>query len=108
MEKECECYEEEVQPYRKTDYKSIIYILNYFVQITTEDCIEYLIQCCPTMLCVYSVHHFTDLKVLGFSLHLSSPLYIVLGAFCSLLVCITCIGSVCYLRTQKQSRQHVR
>ena len=26
MEKECECYEEEVQPYRKTDYKSIIYI----------------------------------------------------------------------------------
>ena len=27
MEKECECYEEEVQPYRKTDYKSIIYRL---------------------------------------------------------------------------------
>ena len=27
MEKECECYEEEVQPYRKTDYKPIIYIL---------------------------------------------------------------------------------
>ena len=26
MEKECECYEEEVQPYRKTDYKPIIYI----------------------------------------------------------------------------------
>ena len=25
MEKECECYEEEVQPYRKTDYKPIIY-----------------------------------------------------------------------------------
>ena len=23
---ECECYEEEVQPYRKTDYKPIIYI----------------------------------------------------------------------------------
>ena len=26
MEKDCECYEEEVQPYRKTDYKPIIYI----------------------------------------------------------------------------------
>ena len=26
MEKECECYEEEVQPYRKTDYKPIIYV----------------------------------------------------------------------------------
>ena len=25
MEKECECYEEEVQPYRKTYYKPIIY-----------------------------------------------------------------------------------
>ena len=24
--KECECYEEEAQPYRKTDYKPIIYI----------------------------------------------------------------------------------
>ena len=24
MEKDCECYEEEVQPYRKTDYKPII------------------------------------------------------------------------------------
>ena len=33
MEKECECYEEEVQPCRKTDYKPIIYILeeeNYY------------------------------------------------------------------------------
>ena len=27
MEKECECYEEEVQPYQKTDYKLIIYIM---------------------------------------------------------------------------------
>ena len=27
MEKECECYEEEVQPYRKTDCTLIIYIL---------------------------------------------------------------------------------
>ena len=26
MEKDCECYEEEVQPYRKTDYNPIIYI----------------------------------------------------------------------------------
>ena len=26
MEKDCECYKEEVQPYRKTDYKPIIYI----------------------------------------------------------------------------------
>ena len=26
MEKDCEWYEEEVQPYRKTDYKPIIYI----------------------------------------------------------------------------------
>ena len=26
MGKDCECYEEEVQPYRKTDYKPIIYI----------------------------------------------------------------------------------
>ena len=26
MEKDCECYEEEVQPYRKTDYKPIIYM----------------------------------------------------------------------------------
>ena len=26
MEKDCECYEEEVQPYRKMDYKPIIYI----------------------------------------------------------------------------------
>ena len=25
MEKECECYEEEIQPYQKTDYKPIIY-----------------------------------------------------------------------------------
>ena len=25
MEKDCECYAEEVQPYRKTDYKPIIY-----------------------------------------------------------------------------------
>ena len=24
MEKECECYEEEVQPHQKTDYKPII------------------------------------------------------------------------------------
>ena len=29
MEKECECYEEEVQPYLKTDYKLIIYIYIY-------------------------------------------------------------------------------
>ena len=29
MEKECECYEEEVQPYQKTDYKPIIYIYIY-------------------------------------------------------------------------------
>ena len=29
MEKDCECYEEEVQPYRKTDYKPIIYIYIY-------------------------------------------------------------------------------
>ena len=29
MEKECECYEEEVQPYRKTDYNPIIYIYIY-------------------------------------------------------------------------------
>ena len=28
MEKECECYEEEVQPYRKTDYKRMIYIFS--------------------------------------------------------------------------------
>ena len=27
MEKDCECYEEEVQPYPKTDYKPIIYII---------------------------------------------------------------------------------
>ena len=27
MKKDCECYEEEVQPYRKTDYKQIIYIV---------------------------------------------------------------------------------
>ena len=27
MEKDCECYEEEVQPYRKIDYKPIIYLL---------------------------------------------------------------------------------
>ena len=26
MEKECECYEEEVQPYQKIDYKPIIYM----------------------------------------------------------------------------------
>ena len=26
MRKECDCYEEEVQPYRKSDYKPIIYI----------------------------------------------------------------------------------
>ena len=26
IQKECECYEEEVQPYRKTDYKPIIYL----------------------------------------------------------------------------------
>ena len=25
-EKECECFEEEVQPYRKTDYKPILYM----------------------------------------------------------------------------------
>ena len=31
MEKECECYEEEVQPYRKTDYKPIIYIYMFIV-----------------------------------------------------------------------------
>ena len=31
MNKECECYEEEVQPYWKMDYKPIIYI-----QQTTE------------------------------------------------------------------------
>ena len=30
MEKDCECYDEEVQPYRKTDYKPIIYILYQF------------------------------------------------------------------------------
>ena len=38
MEKDCECYEEEVQPYRKTDYKPIIYIVTillYAVQYTT-------------------------------------------------------------------------
>ena len=29
MERECECYEEEIQPYRKTDYKPIIYIYIY-------------------------------------------------------------------------------
>ena len=29
LQKECECYEEEVQPYRKTDYKPIIYICIY-------------------------------------------------------------------------------
>ena len=31
MEKEYECYEEEVQPYRKTDYKPIIYITNRLI-----------------------------------------------------------------------------
>ena len=34
MEKECECYEEEVQPYRKTDYKPIIYI--YILESVSE------------------------------------------------------------------------
>ena len=40
MEKDCECYEEEVQPYRKTDYKPIIYMLflynlyNVFTDLT--------------------------------------------------------------------------
>ena len=33
LEKECECYEEKVQPYRKTDYKPIIYILCYRINI---------------------------------------------------------------------------
>ena len=28
MEKECECYEEKVQPYQKNDYKPIIYIIS--------------------------------------------------------------------------------
>ena len=28
---ECECYEEEAQPYRKTDYKPIIYIYIYII-----------------------------------------------------------------------------
>ena len=36
MEKECECYEEEVQPYRKTDYKPIIYI---YIYITKCNCV---------------------------------------------------------------------
>ena len=33
MEKECECYEEEVQPYRKADYKLIIYVSEIFGNI---------------------------------------------------------------------------
>ena len=37
MEKECECYEEEVQPYRKTDYKPIIYI---YIYILGDECVS--------------------------------------------------------------------
>ena len=33
MKKECECYEEEVQPYRKTDYKPKIYIYIYIYKM---------------------------------------------------------------------------
>ena len=33
MKKECECYEEEVQPYRKMDYKPIIYILSQILEL---------------------------------------------------------------------------
>ena len=32
----CECYDEEVQPYRKTDYKPIIYI---YINILDLPCI---------------------------------------------------------------------
>ena len=37
MEKKCECYEEEVQPYRETDYKPIIYIYNILVLVCRCD-----------------------------------------------------------------------
>ena len=39
MEKDCECYEEEVQPYRKTDYKPIIYM---FVPLCRGEDFEYV------------------------------------------------------------------
>ena len=33
MKREKVCYEEEVKPYRKTDYKSIIYIYIYILDV---------------------------------------------------------------------------
>ena len=45
MEKDCECYEEEVQPYRKTDYKPIIYIAeNQEPLEITKDLVEIAIK----------------------------------------------------------------
>ena len=44
MEKECECYEEEVQPYRKTDYKPIIYFFYYINFVCSFFCIIFILN----------------------------------------------------------------
>ena len=52
MEKDCECYEEEVQPYRKTDYKPIIYI--YQIILTQS---RHYLTSITTMLPLQHTHH---------------------------------------------------
>ena len=41
MKKKCECYEEEVQPYWKTDYKLIIYTIKKTYKNMNEYKVKY-------------------------------------------------------------------
>ena len=51
MEKECECYEEEFQPYRTSDYKPIIYIYIYIVKTKIAGSASLIQFCNYTHLC---------------------------------------------------------
>ena len=57
MEKERECYEEEVQPYRKTDYKPIIYIAMGSAMLCYLMCVvsSLYIECCVLYHCCVGV-----------------------------------------------------
>ena len=63
MEKECECYEEEVQPYRKTDYKPIIYM-----SLVLPMCI--LISCSSVLM---ALGMFMFVKVMSSLISVMSP-----------------------------------
>ena len=67
MEKECECYEEEAQPYRKMDYKPIIYMVHVCFDVLWSDSV----WVCWNVFCVegdvkYSVYSLGLVKYIVF------------------------------------------